>query len=39
MNSVLQVMLTIRSGIIVFIAQVMMLEMTAAYPNHIGHSV
>jgi hypothetical protein len=30
MNSVLQVMLTILSGIIVFIAQVMMLEITAA---------
>jgi hypothetical protein len=30
MNSVLQVMLTILSGIIVFIAQVMMLDITAA---------
>src|SRR6185437_12558216 len=39
MKSALQVMLTTRRGIIVFMAQVMMLDATAAYPNHMGHSV
>jgi hypothetical protein len=39
MKSALQVMLTTRSGIIVFIAHVTILDATAAYPNHIGHSV
>jgi hypothetical protein len=39
MNSALQLMLTTRRGIIVFMAQVMMLDATAAYPNHMGHSV
>jgi hypothetical protein len=39
MKSALQVMLTTRKGIIVFIAHVTMLDATAAYPNHIGHSV
>src|SRR5262245_57237618 len=39
MNSALHVMLTTRRGIIVFIAQVMTLDATAAYPNHMGHSV
>ena len=32
-------MLTTRRGIIVFIAHVTILDATAAYPNHIGHSV
>src|SRR5215470_5110696 len=39
MNSALHVMLTTRRGIIVFIAHVTILDATAAYPNHIGHSV
>src|SRR5215470_1112242 len=39
MKSALQVMLTTRKGIIVFMAHVTMLDATAAYPNHIGHSV
>src|SRR5689334_16059154 len=32
-------MLTTLSGIIVFIAHVMTLDTTAAYANHVGHSV
>jgi hypothetical protein len=39
MKSALQVILTTRNGIIVFIAHVMTLDATAAYPNHMGHSV
>src|SRR5262252_824651 len=39
MKSALQVMLTTRRGIIVFMAHVTMLDATAAYPNHIGHSM
>ena len=39
MKSALHVMLTTRKGIIVFIAHVTMLDATAAYPNHIGHSM
>lgn len=39
MKSALQVMLTTRNGIIVFMAHVMTLDATAAYPNHMGHSV
>lgn len=39
MKSALQVILTTRRGIIVFMAHVTILDATAAYPNHIGHSV